>query len=79
MKPDDVGMLINLHLYFGHCGNSKLFPGGPFVAQRTEFELSATGIHHSRLGEFQGGLSMSPIRSHRGPICSALSDHNIAH
>ena len=36
----DVVMVINSHLHFDHCGNNRLFPGVPLVAQRTEYDLA---------------------------------------
>lgn len=38
VKRDDVGMVINSHLHFDHCGNNRLFPGVPLVVQRSEYE-----------------------------------------
>jgi N-acyl homoserine lactone hydrolase len=34
----DVRMVINSHLHFDHCGNNRLFPDVPLVAQLTEYE-----------------------------------------
>lgn len=38
VRRDEVGMVINSHLHFDHCGNNRLFPGVPLVAQRLEYE-----------------------------------------
>ena len=42
----DVTMVINSHLHFDHCGNNRLFPGVPLIAQRSEYEL-ARGPGHT--------------------------------
>jgi len=40
METGDVRMVINSHLHFDHCGNNRLFPNVPLVAQRVEFEAA---------------------------------------
>jgi glyoxylase-like metal-dependent hydrolase (beta-lactamase superfamily II) len=36
----DVIMIIHTHLHFDHCGQDKLFPGVPVVAQQADFDAA---------------------------------------
>jgi glyoxylase-like metal-dependent hydrolase (beta-lactamase superfamily II) len=36
MSPADIGMVINTHLHFDHCGQNAVFPHAPFFVQGTE-------------------------------------------
>jgi N-acyl homoserine lactone hydrolase len=36
MIPGDIGMVINTHLHFDHCGQNAVFPHAAFHVQRTE-------------------------------------------
>ena len=36
MSPADIGMVINTHLHFDHCGQNAVFPHAPYFVQGTE-------------------------------------------
>jgi N-acyl homoserine lactone hydrolase len=36
MSPADIGLVINTHLHFDHCGQNAVFPHAPAYVQRTE-------------------------------------------
>ena len=36
MSPADIGMVINTHLHFDHCGQNAVFPHAPFFVQGAE-------------------------------------------
>jgi N-acyl homoserine lactone hydrolase len=36
MTPADIGLVINTHLHFDHCGQNAVFPHAAFYVQRTE-------------------------------------------
>jgi len=36
MTPGDIGLVINTHLHFDHCGQNAVFKHAPFYIQRTE-------------------------------------------
>ncbi|MGH3403833.1 MAG: N-acyl homoserine lactonase family protein [Streptosporangiaceae bacterium] len=36
MSPADIGMVINTHLHFDHCGQNAVFPHAPIFVQGTE-------------------------------------------
>jgi N-acyl homoserine lactone hydrolase len=36
MTPGDIGLVINTHLHFDHCGQNAVFPHAPHVVQRAE-------------------------------------------
>jgi glyoxylase-like metal-dependent hydrolase (beta-lactamase superfamily II) len=36
MSPADIGLVINTHLHFDHCGQNAVFRHAPAVVQRTE-------------------------------------------
>src|ERR1700735_2028725 len=38
MTPGDIGLVINTHLHFDHCGQNAVFPHAPFYVQRAEVE-----------------------------------------
>lgn len=38
--PNDMQIVINTHLHFDHCGQNRLFPGVPIVAQQAEYNLA---------------------------------------
>ncbi len=40
IAPADVALVINTHLHFDHCGDNRLFPGTPILAQRAEYEAA---------------------------------------
>ena len=37
MSPADIGMVINTHLHFDHCGQNAVFRHAPYFVQGTEF------------------------------------------
>jgi N-acyl homoserine lactone hydrolase len=37
LQPKDIGIVINTHLHFDHCGNNGLFPNARFYVQADEF------------------------------------------
>ena len=39
-EPADVGIVINTHLHFDHCGGNRVFPNARFVVQRLEYEFA---------------------------------------
>src|ERR1700733_8855110 len=38
MTPGDIGLVINTHLHFDHCGQNAVFKHAPFYIQRAELE-----------------------------------------
>jgi N-acyl homoserine lactone hydrolase len=40
MSPADVGLVINTHLHFDHCGQNAVFTHAPHYVQRAELERS---------------------------------------
>ena len=38
MTPADIGLVINTHLHFDHCGQNAVFPHAPFYVQRAEVD-----------------------------------------
>src|SRR5215475_12223602 len=38
MTPGDIGLVINTHLHFDHCGQNAVFKHAPFCVQRAELE-----------------------------------------
>ena len=38
--PRDVGLVVNTHLHFDHCGGNRLFAGLPIYVQRIEREAA---------------------------------------
>lgn len=38
MVPSDVGLVINSHLHFDHCGQNPVFRHAPFYIQRAELQ-----------------------------------------
>jgi N-acyl homoserine lactone hydrolase len=38
MTPGDIGLVINTHLHFDHCGQNAVFSDAPFYVQRAERE-----------------------------------------
>jgi len=38
MSPADIGLVINTHLHFDHCGQNAVFPHAPLYVQRAEVE-----------------------------------------
>jgi len=42
MSPADIGMVINTHLHFDHCGQNAVFKHAPFFVQRAEYSRAQT-------------------------------------
>ena len=38
MSPADIGLVINTHLHFDHCGQNAVFRHAPFYVQRAELD-----------------------------------------
>lgn len=38
MTPGDIGLVINTHLHFDHCGQNSVFKHAPFYLQRAELD-----------------------------------------
>jgi N-acyl homoserine lactone hydrolase len=38
MTPADIGLVINTHLHFDHCGQNPVFAHAPFYVQRAELD-----------------------------------------
>jgi N-acyl homoserine lactone hydrolase len=38
MSPADIGLVINTHLHFDHCGQNAVFGHAPFYVQRSELD-----------------------------------------
>jgi N-acyl homoserine lactone hydrolase len=38
MTPSDIGLVINTHLHFDHCGQNAVFPHAACAVQRTELD-----------------------------------------
>lgn len=41
--PGDVGLVVNCHLHFDHCGGNPRLAGRPVFAQRTELDAATAG------------------------------------
>ncbi|HEV3293309.1 MAG TPA: MBL fold metallo-hydrolase, partial [Streptosporangiaceae bacterium] len=52
MSPADIGLVINTHLHFDHCGQNAVFKHAPFYVQRAE--LSRMQRESSELYEWFG-------------------------
>jgi N-acyl homoserine lactone hydrolase len=52
MSPADIGLVINTHLHFDHCGQNAVFKHAPFYVQRAE--LSRMRRESSELYEWFG-------------------------
>lgn len=50
MRREDVGLVINSHLHWDHCGGNRLFPHCPIVVQRAEL-----GFARAPSGPVRGG------------------------
>jgi len=48
--PSDVGLVINSHLHFDHCGQNPVFKHAPFYIQRTELERAR--VESPELGDW---------------------------
>ncbi len=42
MTPGDIGLVINTHLHFDHCGQNAVFKHAPFYVQRSELSRART-------------------------------------
>jgi N-acyl homoserine lactone hydrolase len=42
MTPGDIGLVINTHLHFDHCGQNAVFKHAPFYLQRSELSRART-------------------------------------
>lgn len=40
LQPEDIGIVVNTHLHFDHCGNNLLLPNAKFFVQSDEFEYA---------------------------------------
>jgi N-acyl homoserine lactone hydrolase len=38
LSPADIGLVINTHLHFDHCGQNAVFKHAPFYVQRAELD-----------------------------------------
>src|SRR5499433_346076 len=38
LTPGDIGLVINTHLHFDHCGQNSVFKHAAFHVQRTELD-----------------------------------------
>jgi N-acyl homoserine lactone hydrolase len=57
MSPADIGLVINTHLHFDHCGQNAVFKHAPFYVQRTEVERA-----QSESAELMGWLGFMDAR-----------------
>jgi N-acyl homoserine lactone hydrolase len=55
VELDDIGLVVNCHLHFDHCGGNPLFAGRPVVVQRHEL-AAARGTDYTlpELVDFTG-------------------------
>jgi N-acyl homoserine lactone hydrolase len=42
LTPGDIGLVINTHLHFDHCGQNAVFKHAPFYLQRAELNRART-------------------------------------
>jgi len=42
LTPGDIGLVINTHLHFDHCGQNAVFKHAPFYLQRAELDRART-------------------------------------
>ena len=40
LEPADIGIVVNSHLHFDHCGNNRLFPQARIIVQREELAVA---------------------------------------
>ena len=43
LTPADIGLVVNCHLHFDHCGGNPLLPRTPILVQRTELAAARRG------------------------------------
>lgn len=55
LHPDDIGLVIQTHLMYDHCGNSKRLKNAKFVVQKKELEF-AKNPHPMFAGAYQREL-----------------------
>jgi N-acyl homoserine lactone hydrolase len=55
MSPADIGLVINTHLHFDHCGQNSVFRHAPFYVQRAE--LSRMRRESAELYEWFGFMN----------------------
>ena len=55
MSPADIGLVINTHLHFDHCGQNAVFKHAPFYVQRAE--LSRMRRESAELYEWFGFMN----------------------
>ena len=55
MSPADIGLVINTHLHFDHCGQNAVFKHAPFYVQRAE--LSRMRRESSELYDWFGFMN----------------------
>jgi 4-pyridoxolactonase len=42
LRPEDVGVVVNSHFHFDHCGGNKFFPQARKICHRLEIQQAAT-------------------------------------
>jgi glyoxylase-like metal-dependent hydrolase (beta-lactamase superfamily II) len=82
MTPGDIGLVINTHLHFDHCGQNAVFKHAPFYIQRAELERARR--ESPQLAGWFGRFTWHPMTSCRrarqairlrGASRSAVSRH----
>jgi N-acyl homoserine lactone hydrolase len=55
LTPGDIGLVINTHLHFDHCGQNAVFRHAPFYVQRTELDSARRhSVSHRDWFDFMG-------------------------
>ena len=69
MSPADIGLVINTHLHFDHCGQNAVFAHAPYYVQRTEVERAKVesrelfdwfGFMNARFELLDGDAAIAP-------------------
>jgi glyoxylase-like metal-dependent hydrolase (beta-lactamase superfamily II) len=69
LSRDEIGVVVNCHLHFDHCGGNPLLAGVPIVTQRTELAAARTSdytlpelvdFNQARYVEVDGEVEIAP-------------------
>jgi len=83
MTPADIGLVINTHLHFDHCGQNAVFSHAPCYVQRAEVERAKTesrelfdwfGFMNARFELLDGDAEIAP-----GVRVAATPGHTSGH
>jgi len=88
LKPEDIGVVVNTHLHFDHCGNNRMFKNARFFVQADELryahapERFQTAAYMSELFDVSD-LDYEPVRGRlevaEGVTVVPTPGHSIGH